>query len=112
MAQTCLKDETYQTSYQVILTWKASPLGFAKENTKLKGFFLMKYESTHSTLCGSHAGIKHYRWKLSTFELYWQHVMKKWTQQDLRFYKNEGSKRSNNNEKGGQQDRKSRTKLV
>ncbi len=28
-----------------------------------------------------------------------QHAMKKWTQQDLRFCKNEESKRSNNNEK-------------
>ncbi len=28
-----------------------------------------------------------------------QHTMKKWTQQDLRFCKNEGSKRSNNSEK-------------
>ncbi len=36
----------------------------------------------------------------------------KWTQRDLRFCKNEGSKRSNDNEKGGQQDRKSRRKLV
>ncbi len=41
-----------------------------------------------------------------------KHVMKKWTQQDLRFCKNEGSKRSNNNEKGGQQDQKSRRKLA
>ncbi len=41
-----------------------------------------------------------------------QHVMKKWTQQDLRLCKNDGSKRSNNNVKGGQQDRKSRRKLV
>ncbi len=38
--------------------------------------------------------------------------MKKWTQWDLRFCKNEGSKTSNNNEKGDQQDRKSRRKLV
>ncbi len=38
--------------------------------------------------------------------------MKKWTQQVLRFCKNEGSKRSNNNEKGGQQDWKSRRKLA
>ncbi len=28
-----------------------------------------------------------------------QHARKKWTQQDLRFCKNEESKRSNNNEK-------------
>ncbi len=41
-----------------------------------------------------------------------QQAMKKWTQQDLRFCKNEGSKISNNNEKGGQQDQKSRRKLV
>ncbi len=41
-----------------------------------------------------------------------QHLMKKWTQRDLRFYKNEGLNRFNNNEKGGQQDRKSRRKLV
>ncbi len=31
-----------------------------------------------------------------------QHMMKKWTQSDLRFCKNEGSKRSKKNEKGGQ----------
>ncbi len=35
----------------------------------------------------------------------------KWTQRDLRFCKNEESKISNN-EKGGQQDRKSRRKVV
>ncbi len=38
--------------------------------------------------------------------------MKKLTQWDLRFCQNEESKRSNNNEKEGQQDRKSRRKLV
>ncbi len=38
--------------------------------------------------------------------------MKKWTQQDLRFCRNEGSKRSKNCKKGGQQDRKSRRKLT
>ncbi len=37
---------------------------------------------------------------------------KKWTQSDRRFRKNEASKRSENNEKGGQQDRKSRRNLV
>ncbi len=31
-------------------------------------------------------------------------MMKKWTQSDLRFCKNEGSKRSKNNEKWGQLD--------
>ncbi len=36
----------------------------------------------------------------------------KWTQWNLRFCKNEGWKRSNNNEKVGQQVRKSRSKLV
>ncbi len=41
-----------------------------------------------------------------------QHTMKKWTQQDLRFYNNEGPKGSNNKEKEGQQDRISRRKLV
>ncbi len=42
-----------------------------------------------------------------------QQAMKKWTQRDLRFCKNEGSKDlTNNNEKGGQQDRKSRSKFV
>ncbi len=41
-----------------------------------------------------------------------QHAMKKWTQWDLRFCKNEGSKRSKNCKKGDQQDRKSRRKLV
>ncbi len=41
-----------------------------------------------------------------------QHVMTKWTQWYLRFFKNEESKISNNNEKGGQQDRKSRRKVV
>ncbi len=38
--------------------------------------------------------------------------MKKWTQSDLRFCKNEESKRSKNNKIGGQQDGKSRRKLV
>ncbi len=40
------------------------------------------------------------------------HAMKKWTQSDVRVCKNEGSKRSNNSETGGQQDRKSRRKLL
>ncbi len=35
----------------------------------------------------------------------------KWTQQDLKFWKNKGSKRSKNHKKGGQQDRKSRKNL-
>ncbi len=39
-------------------------------------------------------------------------AMKKLTQQDLRFCKNEGSKRSKNCKKGCQYDRKSRRKLV
>ncbi len=34
------------------------------------------------------------------------------TNSDLRFNKNEGSKRSKNNEKRGQQDQKSRRKLL
>ncbi len=39
--------------------------------------------------------------------------MKKWTERDLRFCKNEGSKRSKNcKKKRVQQDRKSRRKLV
>ncbi len=37
---------------------------------------------------------------------------KKWNLSDLRFCNNEGSKRSKNNEKGGQQDRKSKGKLI
>ncbi len=37
---------------------------------------------------------------------------KKWTQWDLRFCKNDESKISNNNEKGGQQDQKSRRKVL
>ncbi len=41
-----------------------------------------------------------------------QHMIKKWTLSDLRFCKNEGSKLSNINEKGGQLDRKSRRKLI
>ncbi len=41
-----------------------------------------------------------------------QHVMKNWTQRDLRFCKNKASKRYKNCKKGGQQDRKSRRKLV
>ncbi len=39
-------------------------------------------------------------------------MMKKWTQQDLRFWKNKGSKRFKNNKKGVQQEPKSRTKLI
>ncbi len=39
-------------------------------------------------------------------------MMKNWTQHDLRFWNNNGSKRSKNNEKGGQQHQKSRIKLV
>ncbi len=46
------------------------------------------------------------------FNVLFQHAMKKWTQQDIRFCKNEGSKRSKNCKKEGQQDRKSRRKLV
>ncbi len=38
--------------------------------------------------------------------------MKQWTQFDLNFCHSEGSKRSKNNEKGCQQDWKSRGKLV
>ncbi len=37
-----------------------------------------------------------------------QHTAKKWTQSDLRFCENEGSKRFKINEKGGQLDRKLR----
>ncbi len=39
-------------------------------------------------------------------------MINKWAQSDLRFWKNEGSKRSKNNKKGGQLDQKSRRKLV
>ncbi len=39
-------------------------------------------------------------------------MMNKWTQLDLRFCKNEGSKISKNNEKGGQLDGKSRKELI
>ncbi len=35
-------------------------------------------------------------------------MMKKCTQQDLRFWKNKGSKRSKDNRKGGQHDQKSK----
>ncbi len=35
-----------------------------------------------------------------------------WTQSDLRFYKNEGLKRSKINENGGLLDRKSKRKLI
>ncbi len=41
-----------------------------------------------------------------------QHVIKEWTQPDLRFCKNKDSKRSKINEKGGQLDRRSRRKLI
>ncbi len=41
-----------------------------------------------------------------------QHTIKKWTQSDLNFYKNEGSIRSKTNEKGGQLDRKLRRQLM
>ncbi len=37
-----------------------------------------------------------------------RHMIKKWTQLDLKFCKNEGSIRSKTNEKGGQLDRKFR----
>ncbi len=40
------------------------------------------------------------------------HTIKKWTQSDLKFCKNEGSIRSKTNEKGGQLDRKLRWKLI
>ncbi len=38
--------------------------------------------------------------------------LKKWTQSDLKFCKNEGSIRSKTNEKGTQSDRKLRRKLI
>ncbi len=41
-----------------------------------------------------------------------QHAMKQWTKSDLMFCKNERSKRSKNNEKWGQQNKKSRRKWV
>ncbi len=41
-----------------------------------------------------------------------QHAIKNWTQSDLRFCKNEESKRSKINGKGGQKDRKSKEKIV
>ncbi len=41
-----------------------------------------------------------------------QHVKIIWTQSDLRFCENEGLKLSKINEKGGQLDRKSRSKLI
>ncbi len=41
-----------------------------------------------------------------------QHVINYWSQSDLRFCKNEGSKRSKINEKGSQLDRKSWRKYV
>ncbi len=37
-----------------------------------------------------------------------RHMIRKWTQSDLKFCKNEGSIRSKTNEKGGQLDRKFR----
>ncbi len=37
-----------------------------------------------------------------------RHAIKKWTQSDLTFCRNEGSMRSKTNEKGGQLDRKLR----
>ncbi len=40
------------------------------------------------------------------------HTIKKWTQLDLTFCKNEGSIRSKTNEKGGQLDRKWRQKFI
>ncbi len=39
---------------------------------------------------------------LQIFSCQVQHVKKKWTQSDLRFCENDGSKISNINEKGGQ----------
>ncbi len=41
-----------------------------------------------------------------------RHTIKKWTQSDVKFCKNEGSIRSKTNEKGGQLDRKLRRKLI
>ncbi len=41
-----------------------------------------------------------------------QHAIRKWTQLDLKFCKNEGSIRSKTNEKRGQLDRKLRRKLM
>ncbi len=41
-----------------------------------------------------------------------QHAIKKWTQSDLKFCKNEGSIRSKTNEKGGQLDKKLRLKVM
>ncbi len=41
-----------------------------------------------------------------------QHAIKNWTKSDRRFCKNERSKRSKINEKGGQLDQKSRRKLI
>ncbi len=41
-----------------------------------------------------------------------QHGIKKWTQSDLKFCKNEGSIRSKTNENGSQLDRKLRRKLI
>ncbi len=41
-----------------------------------------------------------------------QHTITNWSQSDLRFCKNEGSKRSKINKKGDQLDRKSRRKLI
>ncbi len=41
-----------------------------------------------------------------------QHAIKRWTQLDVRFCKNEGSKRSKTNENWGQLDRKSKRKWM
>ncbi len=41
-----------------------------------------------------------------------QHIIQNWTESDLRFRKNEGSKRFKINGKGVQLDRKSRRKLI
>ncbi len=41
-----------------------------------------------------------------------RHAIKKWSQSDLKFCKNEGSIRSKTNEKGDQLNRKLRPKLI
>ncbi len=46
------------------------------------------------------------------FGSWFQHAIQNWTQSDLRFCRNEGSKRSKINEKGGQLDRTPRRKLI
>ncbi len=77
-----------------------------------------KVHSSHILYIGHphvvHAGIRGRGGGVISPNIWWGGPARneKWTKWDLRFCKNEGSKRCNNTEKGGQQDGNSRRKLV